>query len=155
MVSITGHSRSGDEVSLFVVASSRQANYNAGCRKRSGASQRPLIRPVRSRRGRLLSVVVLLHIADATSGTEQEFLAAMADVVRLSTEGRVQIDAPFIDQSRRDLARLAVEELAVPVALTYSCYRGHDTHCGVCGACWSRRNALRAVGADDPTDYLT
>ena len=36
---------------------------------------------------------------------------------------------------------------------TYSCYKGGEKHCGKCGTCRERIEALRAAGIDDKTEY--
>ena len=38
-------------------------------------------------------------------------------------------------------------------AETWSCYKGGAHHCGKCGTCIERKEALQAAGIDDPTLY--
>ena len=40
-----------------------------------------------------------------------------------------------------------------PFALTWSCYKGGERHCGRCGTCVERREAFHLAGVVDPTDY--
>lgn len=65
--------------------------------------------------------------------------------------------APFIYQSKAEIATMA-HRLRVPIANTWSCYKGGDIHCGVCGTCYERREALakaeQETGLPDPTEYL-
>lgn len=81
-----------------------------------------------------------------------EFIDAIDHAVRLGTDGAVRVVAPFVNVSKSDIARRAVE-LALPIELTWSCYEGGDIHCGRCGTCVERREALAAAGAADPTTY--
>jgi 7-cyano-7-deazaguanine synthase len=67
------------------------------------------------------------------------------------------IKGPFLFSTKGDIATLA-QQLGVPIAETWSCYKGGDVHCGTCGTCYERREALaeaeRNVGIADPTVYL-
>ena len=64
----------------------------------------------------------------------------------------IKLLTPFIDGSKGDIARKAAE-LHVPIADTWSCYKGGDIHCGRCGTCVERREAFHLAGVDDPTIY--
>ena len=64
----------------------------------------------------------------------------------------VTVFAPYTNLSKSDIARHG-KELGVDYAMTYSCYRGGDKHCGKCGTCRERRQALRDAGIPDPTPY--
>jgi 7-cyano-7-deazaguanine synthase len=67
---------------------------------------------------------------------------------------------PFVAAAEH-LARVANEgfvtargqELGVPFAATWSCYKGGAAHCGVCGTCVERREAFQLAGVTDPTRY--
>jgi 7-cyano-7-deazaguanine synthase len=67
------------------------------------------------------------------------------------------IKGPFLFSTKGDIATLA-QQLGVPIAETWSCYKGGDVHCGTCGTCYERREALdeaeRNIGIPDPTVYL-
>ena len=45
--------------------------------------------------------------------------------------------------------------LGINYAETWSCYKGGEKHCGRCGTCVERREALAEAGIPDPTDYET
>lgn len=81
-----------------------------------------------------------------------EFLNAFNEMVRVSSEGfhTPRVEAPFVTMSKTDIAHLG-HDLGVPWELTWSCYKGGCTHCGKCGTCVERREALAEVG--DPTLY--
>ena len=57
--------------------------------------------------------------------------------------------APLASLDRVGIIRLAIN-LEVPLALTWSCHRGGETHCGQCYACTSRFEAFRFLGIADP-----
>lgn len=55
------------------------------------------------------------------------------------------IYAPFLIGTKADIAFRALE-LEVPLHLTWSCYKGEERHCGKCGTCVERLEAIhRAV----------
>ena len=43
--------------------------------------------------------------------------------------------------------------LGLNYAETYSCYKGGEKHCGKCGTCRERIEALHDAGIEDPTEY--
>lgn len=80
------------------------------------------------------------------------FINAMSQAMREGTYEGVDIIAPFTDITKIDIARIG-KELGVDYSLTYSCYKGGAKHCGVCGTCVERREALAEAGIEDPTEY--
>ena len=80
------------------------------------------------------------------------FIDAINRACLLATDGQVGVAAPFQDVSKTYIARLA-GELEVPVGMTWSCYGGGAVHCGKCGTCVERIEALRDAGVPDPTVY--
>lgn len=70
------------------------------------------------------------------------FIFAANWQAELATEGRVSVEAPLLDLTKRDIGRLARAN-GVPIDMTWSCYAGDLLPCGVCGACEQRREALR------------
>jgi 7-cyano-7-deazaguanine synthase len=51
------------------------------------------------------------------------------------------IEAPFLHETKTDIAYRALE-LGVPLHLTWSCYKGGINHCGRCGTCVERLEAI-------------
>ena len=41
----------------------------------------------------------------------------------------------------------------VGFAMTWSCYKGGEKHCGLCGTCRERIEAFKLAGVSDPTEY--
>lgn len=62
------------------------------------------------------------------------------------------VEAPFVYLTKTDIAKLAAD-LDAPLALSWSCYRGGELHCGRCGTCVERREAFTNAGLTDPTTY--
>lgn len=71
------------------------------------------------------------------------------------------IEGLFLPDSKADIAYQAIR-LNVPIERTWSCYKGGEVHCGTCGTCYERREAIAIAGAQmfgnsvylDPTEYL-
>jgi 7-cyano-7-deazaguanine synthase len=60
--------------------------------------------------------------------------------------------APFIEHDKNWIAQRAFD-LGVDIAATWSCYKGGDVHCGKCGTCVERQEAIASTGNEDPTEY--
>lgn len=82
------------------------------------------------------------------------FVEAMDHAVRSATEGvgDVRITAPYVGWNKARIVERG-HRLGVPFALTWSCYRGLERHCGVCSTCLERRGAFTEAGVIDPTVY--
>jgi 7-cyano-7-deazaguanine synthase len=61
----------------------------------------------------------------------------------------IEINTPIIRMSKAEIVRWAVE-LAAPLELTWSCYQGGDTPCGVCESCVLRALGFQEAGCPDP-----
>ena len=83
-----------------------------------------------------------------------EFIAALRHLAATALDGfhTPRIETPFVTWSKTDIARRA-GALGVPLEKTWSCYKGGDRHCGRCGTCVERIEAIRDAGMTDPTGY--
>lgn len=81
-----------------------------------------------------------------------EFNAAMNKAARLGTGDAVRVDFPFAAMNKREIGDLG-RALGVDFVRTWTCYKGGELHCGVCGACGERKFALRHDQGLDPTPY--
>ncbi len=79
-------------------------------------------------------------------------MEAMGAAIRLGTYAEVALLRPFIDMRKEDIARRGAE-LGVDYAQTWSCYKGEAIHCGKCGTCVERIEALYLAHIADPTTY--
>ena len=82
----------------------------------------------------------------------QAFIDAMSMAMQQGTYEGIEVFAPYTNLSKTDIARHG-KALGVDYSMTYSCYKGGDKHCGKCGTCRERIEALRDAGIDDPTEY--
>ena len=80
------------------------------------------------------------------------FVDAMSEAMRQGTYCGVTVFAPYTDISKADIARRGAQ-LGIDYAETNSCYKGGAHHCGRCGTCRERREAMALAGIDDPTVY--
>lgn len=81
-----------------------------------------------------------------------EFVKAMSQATHFGTYPGIEILAPYTNITKADIARRG-KLLGINYAETWSCYKGGEKHCGRCGTCVERKEALREAGIDDPTEY--
>ncbi len=80
------------------------------------------------------------------------FVKAMGKAMEEGTYDGVTLFAPYTDITKGDIA-MRGKKLGVDYSLTYSCYKGGEKHCGRCGTCVERKEAMAFAGIDDPTEY--
>ena len=80
------------------------------------------------------------------------FVRAMSQAMAEGTYDGITLFAPYTDISKTDIARRGAA-LGIDYSLTYSCYKGGEKHCGKCGTCVERKEAMREAGIDDTTEY--
>ena len=83
-----------------------------------------------------------------------EFVHAFAEMERLALDGMWEIafETPFVEMSKAEIAAVG-GRLGVAFEETWSCYGGGTRHCGRCGTCVERREALTLAGLKDRTEY--
>lgn len=81
-----------------------------------------------------------------------EFVNAMSGAMQAGTYENIEVFAPYSNITKADIARHGAA-LGIDYAETYSCYKGREHHCGTCGTCTERRQALREAGITDNTIY--
>jgi len=83
-----------------------------------------------------------------------EFIEAVRRTISLGMDGLWEVEtlAPFVNKTKADVAGIG-EQVGVVFANTWSCYKGGEYHCGVCGTCVERREAFEIAGIDDFTVY--
>ncbi len=80
------------------------------------------------------------------------FVDAMSRAISEGTYDHITIFAPYTALTKTQIAARG-GEVGVDFAHTYSCYKGGEKHCGRCGTCCERREALHDAGLPDPTPY--
>ena len=81
-----------------------------------------------------------------------EFVSAMSEATRLGTYPGIEVLAPYTGITKSDIARHG-KRLGIDYAETWSCYKGGEHHCGKCGTCRERIEALADAGIEDHTVY--
>lgn len=80
------------------------------------------------------------------------FMQAMGDAMQSGTYIDLELLRPYVNMDKAAIA-MRGNELGVNFSETWSCYKGGDIHCGVCGTCVERREAFLLAGISDPTTY--
>lgn len=81
-----------------------------------------------------------------------DFVDSMSDAIAAGTYENIRIFAPYTNITKADIARHG-KELGIDYSETWSCYKGGEHHCGKCGTCTERIEALRLAGIEDKTVY--
>ena len=81
-----------------------------------------------------------------------EFVKSMSEAVSHGTYAHLTVEAPYTHLTKTDIARRG-KALGIDYAETWRCYQGGEKHCGRCGTCRERREALAAAGIEDTTLY--
>ena len=102
----------------------------------------------------LKKVMIANHAGDHAiyPDCRTEFINAMSEAMGLGTYEGISVVAPYSDITKTDIARHG-KEIGLNYAETWSCYKGGEKHCGKCGTCVERKEALHDAGIDDPTEY--
>jgi 7-cyano-7-deazaguanine synthase len=119
------------------------------------------------RNGIMLSIAVglaesrgLKHVMMANHGGDHaiypdcrpEFVDAFSEAARTGTYEGVTLLSPYTNLTKADIVRRG-KALNIDYSETWSCYKGGDKHCGLCGTCRERREAFAEAGVEDNTLY--
>lgn len=99
-------------------------------------------------------LVIAAHSGDHAiyPDCREPFMQAMGTAMEEGTYAKIKLLRPFIDTDKTGIAKRGVE-LGIDFSETWSCYKGGDIHCGVCGTCVERREAFILASLPDPTVY--
>lgn len=102
----------------------------------------------------LTRVMIANHAGDHAiyPDCRASFIKAMATAISEGTYENIMLYAPYTLLSKAQIAERG-KTLGLDYSQTYSCYKGGEKHCGRCGTCIERRQALAAAGIDDTTEY--
>lgn len=82
-----------------------------------------------------------------------EFINSQNETAKLANDNEeLEIIAPFVGKTKADIVKIA-GELGVPFEDTWSCYKGGEKACGVCGTCRERIEAFELAGLEDAIEY--
>lgn len=102
---------------------------------------------------KLSTIMLANHAGDHAiyPDCRQEFVNAMNEAIKAGTYEGISLFCPYTHLSKNEIVVRGVQ-LGVDYHHTYSCYRGIEKHCGTCGTCTERYEALAAAGLN-PTDF--
>jgi 7-cyano-7-deazaguanine synthase len=102
----------------------------------------------------LKAVMMANHGGDHTiyPDCRPEFVLAFDHAAQAGTYEGVRLLSPYTNWTKADIARRG-RELGIDYSETWSCYKGSTVHCGRCGTCVERREALSEAGIVDTTVY--
>ncbi len=102
----------------------------------------------------LKQVMMANHGGDHTiyPDCRPEFVEAFSMATQAGTYENVTIFAPYTNLTKTEVA-LRGKQIGIDYSETYSCYKGRERHCGKCGTCRERIEALREAGIHDTTEY--
>ena len=80
------------------------------------------------------------------------FIDAMNEAIAYGTYIGVRVFAPYTNITKGQIAEHG-KTLGLDYRETWSCYKGGDKHCGKCGTCVERKEALEYAGINDLTEY--
>ena len=81
-----------------------------------------------------------------------EFINAIDAAATAGTYNNVKVVAPYTQITKSAIARIG-KKLGIDYTETWSCYKGGKVHCGKCGTCVERKEALAEAGIEDKTIY--
>ena len=100
-------------------------------------------------------VMMANHAGDHTiyPDCRPAFVDAFDRAAEAGTYNGVRLLSPYVNMTKGEIAKRG-SQLGIDYAETWSCYKGEEKHCGRCGTCVERREALAEAGIDDPTEYI-
>lgn len=103
---------------------------------------------------KLSKVLMANHFGDHSIYPDctSAFVNAMNQATKAGTYVNVEVVGPYTGISKTDIARRG-KLLGIDYSETWSCYKGGDVHCGKCGTCVERIEALHDAGIEDTTVY--
>lgn len=100
------------------------------------------------------NVLIANHAGDHTiyPDCRPEFINLIDKATQAGTFAKVRVLAPYTNITKTDIAKIG-KKLCIDYTETWSCYKGGEKHCGKCGTCVERKEALAGAGIDDTTEY--
>ena len=99
-------------------------------------------------------VMIANHVGDHAiyPDCRGTFISSMSEAMSYGTYEHIKIMAPYTSLTKGEIA-LQGKEMGLDYSETWSCYKGGEKHCGKCGTCVERKEALAFAGISDPTEY--
>jgi 7-cyano-7-deazaguanine synthase len=89
------------------------------------------------------TVAYAAHAGDHTiyPDCRKDFIGQLSRAIALCDWNPPSLYAPFADIDKTDIAAIG-NEIGVPYEVTWTCYKGGEDPCGVCGSCVERNEAF-------------
>ncbi|KGI59690.1 7-cyano-7-deazaguanine synthase QueC [Prevotella sp. S7 MS 2] len=102
----------------------------------------------------LSKVFIANHGGDHTiyPDCRPEFISSINAAANTGTFINVSVIAPYTNITKGDIAKIG-KRLGLDYSETWSCYKGNERHCGKCGTCIERKEALLEADIIDTTLY--
>ena len=99
-------------------------------------------------------IVIAAHSGDHAiyPDCRSNFIQAMSNAMRWGTYANIELIAPFVNIDKTEIARIG-NKMGIDYSETWSCYKGKEWHCGTCGTCVERKEAMVLAGIKDKTRY--
>jgi len=81
-----------------------------------------------------------------------EFVEVMKTAIELADWNKVELDVPYLFIHKGEIVHRGIK-LNVDFKNTWTCYKGKEKACGMCGACRERLEAFYYAGIKDPIEY--
>ena len=78
----------------------------------------------------------------------KEYMGKFNELIKEGSPEKIKIEAPLINLNKEEIIKIGVE-CGAPIELSYSCYKGDETPCGVCESCMRRKRAFEKLGLKD------
>ena len=82
----------------------------------------------------------------------REFIEGMNNTLSLNRMNRIEIKAPLLFKSKKEIIELGIE-LGAWLHQTWTCYKGEEISCGTCPSCAARIAGFKKAGIVDPLPY--
>jgi len=102
----------------------------------------------------VISIGVVEEDSSGYPDCRENYIKSMQESINLGTkdETKIEIKMPLVHLQKSQIVQKSLD-LAVPLELTWSCYKNEDVACGVCDSCRLRLNGFSLAGVKDPIDY--
>lgn len=91
--------------------------------------------------------------AQGFKDNSSEFVANSSELFKTSTQNNVELIAPLINMTKKEIIKKALE-LNAPLELIWSCYYNGDKQCGQCPSCLHLKSALVETNKIDLQNML-
>lgn len=102
----------------------------------------------------VLSIGVVEEDSSGYPDCREDYITSMQNSINLGTkdETSLTIEMPLVHLKKSEIVKEAVK-FAVPLHLTWSCYKNEEEACGICDSCRLRLNGFKIANMRDPIKY--